>query len=288
PKPALIDAFKLSDRQAEDILEIRLRQLARLETIKIQQELSELRSEKATLHDLLDNPSSMKRQIIKEIEADAKQYGDDRRTLIEVAERAVAETKVIDEPVTVVISQKGWVRARTGHGHDPAQFTFKAGDALYGTFECRTVETLLVFGSNGRIYSVPVSALPGARGDGVPITTLIELASGTRVLHYFAGTPDTTLLLASTAGYGFIAKTGDMTARTRGGKSFITLDDGDEPLKPAPLMADASAIACLSEKGRLLVFGLDEIKSLSAGGRGVILMDLEKGEKLLAAQAISQ
>ncbi|HWV63177.1 MAG TPA: DNA topoisomerase IV subunit A, partial [Oxalicibacterium sp.] len=288
PKPALIDAFKLSDRQAEDILEIRLRQLARLETIKIQQELSELRSEKATLHDLLDNPSSMKRQIIKEIEADAKQYGDDRRTLIEVAERAVAEAKVIDEPVTVVISQKGWVRARTGHGHDPAQFTFKAGDALYGTFECRTVETLLVFGSNGRIYSVPVSALPGARGDGVPITTLIELASGTRVLHYFAGTPDTTLLLSSTAGYGFIAKTGDMTARTRGGKAFITLDDGDEPLKPTPLMTDASAIACLSEKGRLLVFGLDEIKSLSAGGRGVILMDLEKGEKLLAAQAISQ
>ncbi|GGI53542.1 DNA topoisomerase IV subunit A [Oxalicibacterium solurbis] len=288
PKPALIDAFKLSDRQAEDILEIRLRQLARLETIKIQQELSELRSEKATLHDLLDNPSSMKRQIIKEIEADAKQYGDDRRTLIEVAERAVAETKVVDEPVTVVISQKGWVRARTGHGHDPAQFTFKAGDALYGTFECRTVETLLVFGSNGRIYSVPVSALPGARGDGVPITTLIELASGTRVLHYFAGTPETTLLLSSTAGYGFIARAGDMTARTRGGKSFITLDDGDEPLKPAPLMADASAIACLSEKGRLLVFGLDEIKSLSAGGRGVILMDLEKGEKLQAAQAISQ
>ncbi|HEX2604961.1 MAG TPA: DNA topoisomerase IV subunit A, partial [Oxalicibacterium sp.] len=168
PKPALIDAFKLSERQAEDILEIRLRQLARLETIKIQQELAELREEKATLQDLLDNPSSMKRLIIKEIEGDAKQYGDDRRTLIEVAERAVIETKVIDEPVTVVISQKGWVRARTGHGHDAAQFSFKAGDALYGTFECRTVETLLVFGSNGRIYSVPVASLPGARGDGVP------------------------------------------------------------------------------------------------------------------------
>ena len=288
PKPALMDAFKLSERQADDILEIRLRQLARLETIKIQQELAELRSEKSTLQDLLDNPSSMKRLVIKEIEADEKQFGDKRRTLIEVAEKAVVETKVIDEPVTVVISQKGWVRARTSHGHDAAQFTFKAGDALYDTFECRTVDTLLVFGSNGRIYSVAVAALPGARGDGVPITTLIELASGTRVLHYFAGPADVTLLLASTAGYGFTAKSGDMVSRTRGGKAFITLDEGDEPLAPRPIAADASAIACLSEKGRVLVFGISEIKTLTAGGRGVILIDLEKNEKLLATQPISQ
>ena len=288
PKPALMDAFRLSERQADDILEIRLRQLARLETIKIQQELAELRNEKSTLQDLLDNPASMKRLVIKEIEADEKQFGDARRTLIEVAEKASVETKVIDEPVTVVISQKGWVRARTGHGHDAAQFTFKAGDTLYNTFECRTVDSLLVFGSNGRIYSVPVSALPGARGDGVPITTLVELASGTRILHYFAGPADVTLLLASTAGYGFTAKSGDMVSRTRGGKSFITLDDGDEPLAPSPVTVGASAIACLSEKGRLLVFGIDEIKTLTAGGRGVILMDLEKNEKLLAAQAISQ
>ncbi len=288
PKPALMDAFRLSERQADDILEIRLRQLARLETIKIQQELAELRNEKTTLQDLLDNPSSMKRLVIKEIEADEKQFGDARRTLIEVAEKASVETKVIDEPVTVVISQKGWVRARTGHGHDAAQFTFKAGDTLYDTFECRTVDSLLVFGSNGRIYSVPVSALPGARGDGVPITTLVELASGTRILHYFAGPADVTLLLASTAGYGFTAKSGDMVSRTRGGKSFITLDDGDEPLPPRPVTDGASAIACLSEKGRLLVFGIDEIKTLTAGGRGVILMDLETNEKLLAAQPISQ
>ncbi|WP_420475842.1 DNA topoisomerase IV subunit A [Noviherbaspirillum sp. ST9] len=288
PKPALIQTFKLSDRQAEDILEIRLRQLARLEAIKIQQELSDLRKEKETLHDLLDNPSSMKRLVIKEIEGDAKQFGDARRTLIEEAERASVEQKVIDEPVTVVISQKGWVRARTGHGHDPAQFTFKAGDSLYGTFECRTIDTLLAFGSNGRIYSVAVSALPGARGDGVPVTTLIEVAGGTRILHYFAGPADTILMLASTAGYGFSAKAGDMVSRIKAGKAFQTLDDGDEPLAPRMVLADASAVACLSEKGRLLVFGLDELKTLSGGGRGVILMDLETNEKLVAAQPISQ
>ncbi len=288
PKPALIQAFKLSDRQAEDILEIRLRQLARLEAIKIQQELAELRKEKETLHDLLDNPSSMKRLVIKEIEADAKQFNDARRTLIEEAERAVIEQKIIDEPVTVVISQKGWVRARTGHGHDAAQFTFKQGDGMYGAFECRTVDHLLAFGSNGRIYSVPVAALPGARGDGVPVTTLVEVASGTRLVHYFAGTADTTLLLSSTAGYGFTAKAGDMVSRIKGGKAFITVDEGDEPLAPRIVDPKASAVACLSEKGRLLVFGLDEMKTLTGGGRGVILMELDKGEKLLAAQTISQ
>jgi topoisomerase-4 subunit A len=283
-----MQAFKLSDRQAEDILEIRLRQLARLEAIKIQQELAELRNEKKTLHDLLDNPASMKKLVIKEIEGDAKQYGDARRTLIEEAERAVVEQKVIDEPVTVVVSQKGWVRARGGHGHDPAQFTFKAGDGLYGASECRTVDTLFAFGSNGRVYSVAVSALPGARGDGVPVTTLIELAAGTHLLHYFAGPADTQLMLSTTAGYGFSAKAGDMVSRIKAGKAFVTIDNGDEPLAPRVIDAKASAIACLSQKGRLLVFGLDEIKSLSGGGRGVILMELEKGEKLLAVQPISQ
>lgn len=288
PKPALMQAFKLSDRQAEDILEIRLRQLARLEAIKIQQELTELRSEKSTLQDLLGNPASMKKLVIKEIEADGKQFGDTRRTLIEAAERAVIEQKVIDEPVTVVISQKGWVRARTGHSHDAGQFTFKAGDGLYDTFECRTVDNLLGFASNGRVYSVPVAALPGARGDGIPITTLVDLADGTRILHYFAGAPDTTLLLASTAGYGFTARAGDMASRIRGGKSFMTLGDGDQPLAPRTVTSGVGAIACLSEKGRLLVFGLDEIKTLSGGGRGVLLMELDRNEKLLAAQPISQ
>ncbi|MFZ6801508.1 DNA topoisomerase IV subunit A [Undibacterium sp. Di24W] len=288
PKPALMEAFRLSDRQAEDILEIRLRQLARLEAIKIQQELAELRNEKTSLQNLLDDPSAMKKCIIKEIEADAKQFGDARRTVIEEAQRASIEQKVIDEPVTVVISEKGWVRARTGHEHDPAQFTFKAGDSLYGTFECRTVDQLLVFGSNGRVYSVPVSALPGARGDGVPVTTLIDLASGSRILHYFAGKADTSLLLASTAGYGFTAKLGDMVGRMKAGKAFMTLEDGDEPLAPTAVTDDASAIACLSEKGRLLVFGLTEIKQLSSGGRGVILIELEPKEKLIAATAISQ
>lgn len=288
PKPALMKAFRLSDRQAEDILEIRLRQLARLEAIKIQQELAELRKERVILKDLLDQPASMKKLLVKEIEGDAKQYGDTRRTLIEEAERAVAEQKLIDEPVTVVISQKGWVRSRQGHGHDAQQFSFKSGDAMYAAFECRTVDTLLAFGSNGRVYSVAVAQLPGARGDGVPVTTLVELEPGTRLLHYFAGAANTALLLSSTAAYGFSAKAGDMVSRQKGGKSFMTMDEGDEPLMPRVIAANASAVACLSERGRLLVFGLTDIKQQSAGGRGVTLMELDDKERLLAAEPISQ
>ena len=288
PKAALIERFRLSERQAEDILEIRLRQLARLEAIKIQQELAELRGEKEKLEDILENPSSMKRLIIREIEADSKQYGDDRRTLIEEAQKAVAEQKIVDEPVTVIVSEKGWVRARTGIGHDPAQFTFKAGDSLYGAFECRTVDTLLCVGDNGKVYSVPVAALPGARGDGVPITTLVDMSGGGRILYYFAGNGDTRLLLATTTGFGFITKAGDMITRLKGGKSFITLDDGAVPLAPRVVSDTAGAIACLSEKGRVLVFGIDEMKVLQNGGRGVILMGLDPKEKLLAVQPISQ
>ncbi|HZX27280.1 MAG TPA: DNA gyrase C-terminal beta-propeller domain-containing protein, partial [Telluria sp.] len=250
--------------------------------------LSELRKEKEQLEDLLENPASMKRLIIKEIESDAKTYGDARRTVIEEAERAVLEQKVIDEPVTVIISEKGWVRARTGIGHDWSQFTFKPGDQMQAAFECRSVDTLLGFGDNGKIYSVPVAALPGARGDGVPITTLVDLSGGVKLLHYFAGKGDVTLLMASSAGYGFLAKTGDMVSRLKGGKSFMTLDEGALPLAPRVVGPDASAVACLSEKGRLLVFGMDEMKTLSNGGRGVILMELEDKETLLAVQPISQ
>ncbi|XYJ11165.1 DNA topoisomerase IV subunit A [Telluria sp. B2] len=288
PKAALIERFRLSERQAEDILEIRLRQLARLEAIKIQQELAELRNEKEKLEDILANPSTMKRTIIREIEADAKQFGDARRTLIEEAQKAVAEQKVVDEPVTVIISEKGWVRARTGIGHDPAQFTFKPGDSLGNAFECRTVDTLLGIGDNGKVYSVPVAALPGARGDGVPITTLVDLSGGVRILHYFAGNGETRLLLSTSNGFGFITKAGDMVSRLKGGKSFITLDEGAVPLPPRVIADNAGAVACLSEKGRVLVFGIDEMKVLTNGGRGVTLMDLEPKEKLLAAQPISQ
>ncbi len=282
PKPALMARFKLSERQADDILDLRLRQLARLEAIKIEQELKEQREEQKKLEEILGSPAVLKRTLIKEIEADAKQYGDARRTLIQEQKKAVAEIKVVDEPVTVVVSQKGWVRARNGHGHDPAQFAFKAGDGLYGTFECRTVDTLLVFGSNGRIYSVAVSALPGARGDGQPITTLIDLETGSQPVHYVAGTPEVTLMLSGTGGYGLLARVGDMVSQKRAGKSFLTLDEGDKVLPPVAVAGTHRQVACLSLSGRLLVFPLDEVKLQANGGRGLLLMDVDAKDPLVS------
>ncbi|HNG79590.1 MAG TPA: DNA topoisomerase IV subunit A, partial [Burkholderiaceae bacterium] len=288
PKAALIERFRLSDRQAEDILEIRLRQLARLEAIKIEQELANLRAEQEKLEDILNHPASLKRLLIKEIEADAKAHGDERRTLIQAEKRAVAEVKVVDEPVTVVVSDKGWVRARTGHGHDPAGFAFKAGDGLYGTFECRTVDALVVFGSNGRVYSVPVASLPGARGDGVPITTLIDLESGSRVVHYLATAADQPLLLAHSGATGLLCKVGDLLARNKGGKAFLSLEAGELPFAPLRLDPAHSQVACASAAGRLLVYPLDELKQQPNGGRGLMLMDVEDGDALAAVTAFAQ
>jgi topoisomerase-4 subunit A len=286
PKEALMERFNLSERQADDILEIRLRQLARLEAIKIEQELKELRSEKEKLEELLNSDAAMKRLLIKEIEADAKQYGDDRRTLIQPEKRATFEARVVDDPVTVVVSQKGWVRALKGHGLDPASFQFKAGDGIYAAFQARTPDMLIAWGSNGRVYSVPVAILPGGRGDGVPVTSLIELESGSHLLHYFAASVDQPLLLASSNGFGFMAKLGDMVSRVKAGKSFMTIDEGAAPLTPMPVLPGATRVVCLSSNGRLLVFDADEMKTLSGGGRGVILMALDPKETLRQALAI--
>jgi topoisomerase-4 subunit A len=296
PKLALMERFKLSERQAEDILEIRLRQLARLEAIKIEQELKELRDEQAKLEDIVGNPSALRRLMVKEIEADAKTFADPRRTLIQEEKKAVAEVKVIDEPVTVVVSEKGWVRARTGHGHEASAFAFKSGDGLYGTFECRTVDIFIAFGSNGRVYSVPVSALPGARGDGQPVTTLVDLESGTQLLHYVAGPAGATYLLSSSGGYGFMANIEHMISRNKGGKAFITVGEGETVCRPSPVsggsgaqpLAPATHVACASTGGRFLTFELSELKSMEKGGRGLMLIDLEAKDTLAGAAAYTR
>jgi topoisomerase-4 subunit A len=310
PRSALMERFRLSERQAEDILEIRLRQLARLEAIKIEQELSELRDEQKKLEDILDNPASLRRLMVKEIEADAKTFADARRTLIQAEKKAVAEIKIVDEPVTVVVSDKGWVRARGGHGHEAAGFAFKAGDALYATFECRSVDTLLAFGSNGRVYSVAVALLPGGRGDGQPLTSLIELEAGTPILHYFAGPAAAQLLISSSAGYGFMATVDNMISRNKAGKAFVTCNTGESVCAPSlvagaslpahattpvtvqnaarALVAPATDVACASTLGRILTFKLSELKVMEKGGRGLMLLDLDGKDTLAGAAAYTR
>ncbi|OIQ76230.1 DNA topoisomerase 4 subunit A [mine drainage metagenome] len=305
PKAALMARFGLSERQAEDILDIRLRQLARLEAIKIEQELAGLRVEQQKLEEILASPAALRRLMIKEIELDARTFADARRTLIQADKKVVLELKVVDEPVTVVVSQKGWVRAQKGWAKDrlgsgaavPAvEYSFKAGDALYGAFECRTVDTLLAFGSNGRVYSVAVSLLPGARGDGQPITSLIELEAGTQVLYYFAGPQTASLLLSGSAGYGFLATVEHMVSKFKAGKSFVTVNAGETLCAPSVVACDAgstavpaaSHLACASCGGRILTFGIDELKTMANGGRGLMLIDLQDQDTLAGAAAYTR
>ena len=296
PKLALIARFALSERQADDILDIRLRQLARLEAIKIEQELGSLRDEQKKLEEILASPATLRRLMVREIESDAKVFGDARRTLIQSEKRAVVEVRVVDEPVTVVISAKGWVRVRSGHGHEAAGFAFKAGDGLYGTFECRSIDTLLVFGNKGRVYSVAVSLLPGARGDGQPVTTLLDVEPGTQLAYYFAGPASASLLLSSSGGYGFLATVENMTSRLKAGKAFVTCNEGESLNRPSPVAGGsgvlpvpaATHVACASTGGRILTFGIDEIKSMANGGRGLLLIDLEPKDNLAGAAAYTR
>jgi topoisomerase IV subunit A len=230
----------------------------------------------------LGNPAALKRLLVKEIEADAKQFSDPRRTLIQAQKRAVAELKVVDEPVSVVVSQKGWVRVLKGHDLDVNSLTFKAGDTLYAVFPCRSVDTLIALGSSGRSYSVAVSALPGGRGDGAPMTSLIELEAGTQLLHYVAGPVTQTLVLAGSFGFGLVTTVGDLSAAKRVGKAFLALEKDELPLRPCVVSPSLPQLACLSEDGHLLIFPVTELKLQPKGGRGLTLMDLEGKTRLLA------
>lgn len=280
PKPALVEAFGLTEVQAEDILEIRLRQLARLEGIRIEKELAELREERTGLQHILDSRAAMTRLILKEIRDDARKFGDTRRTVIEaVAAVAPAEISVPDEPVTLILSRNGWVRTRQGHGIDPASIGYKAGDHAFAVIETRTVWPLVVVDSRGRAYTIKVAELPGGRGDGAPITTLIDFQDGGKLAQIVTGAPDTTWFFANSGGYGFICTLADAMTRQRAGKAFMVLEKGERPLAPARVSGEL--IAAVSEKGRLLVFARSEMK-VQAGGRGVIIMALDATEALVA------
>lgn len=280
PKEALMETFKLSERQAEDILEMRLRQLARLEGFKIEQELAKQREEQAGLQKLLDNPAAFKRMMIKELETDAQTYGDERRTIIEEAERAVLENKVLDEPVTVIVSKKGWMRRRQGHGHDNDAVAFKTGDSFYAAFECRSTDDVIALGTDGRSYTIPVANLPSGRGDGQPVTALADIATGAPVQHMLVASEKTQCLLGARSAYGFICALTDMTSRQRAGKQFMTVAEGDTLMPPLLLRDDDTAVALLSAKGRFMVVDREELRVLSSGGRGTMLMTLDDDDSL--------
>lgn len=280
PKAELIVQFGLSEMQAEDILEIRLRQLARLEYIQIEKELAALREERAGLQEILDNRAVMTRLILKEIADDAKKFGDDRRTVIEESQAvAAAEAVMVDEPVTVILSKNGWVRTRQGHGIDPQALTYKSADAPFAVIESRTIWPLILIDTTGRAYSLRIPDLPGGRGDGVPISSLIELQSGARIAQVLSTDPAREYFFANSGSYGFITALSELVTRQKAGKAFMTLEDNEKVLTPAPVQGQW--LAAVSGNGRLLYFPRAEMKVMPRG-RGMIVMGLDDKEELVA------
>ncbi|HFC6394710.1 DNA topoisomerase IV subunit A [Neisseria bacilliformis] len=281
PKTDLMAAFGLTEIQAEDILEIRLRQLARLEGFKLEKELNELREEQGRLNTLLGDENEKKKLIIKEMQADMKQYGDERRTLVEEAGRAVLTQTTADEPVTLILSEKGWIRSRAGHNLDLSQTAFKEGDRLKQTLEGRTVQPVVILDTLGRTYTLDAAEIPGGRGDGVPVSSLIELQNGAKPAAMLTGVPEQHYLLAGSGGYGFIAKLADMVSRNKNGKVLMTLDAGETVLPPVPVYASSlinpDCKVVLADSGnRLLAFPLGELKVMPKG-RGLQLTPLSDG-----------
>ena len=286
PKKELITHFGLSDTQAEDILEIKLRQLASLDEVKLRKELEKLRNEAERLRGLLTDEKKLRREVTKEIRQDIDTYGDERRTLIEEAKGASIAKQVIDEPVTVIVSEKGFLRSRQGHGFDARAMNFKLGDRYRCSMECRSVDNLYILSNTGRIYSIPVSSLPSARGEGTHVSAFVQFQDGDVPFDYICGAPDTVLLFTSDAAMGFFCKMSDLAVRQRGGKSFFILDGA----KPLPVQVSTPLtgwIAALSSSGRLVVFTTDELRALSSGGKGTTIMALQDDEKLVAAVPIS-
>lgn len=289
PKEALMARFGLSERQANDILEIRLRQLAKLERIKIETELAELRAERLVLEGLLADRGKMTERILEEIAADRAKFGDARRTLIESAER-ITTTSVAaasDDPVTLIISKKGWLRARAGHKADLSALTWKPDDEALAIFEARSNQTVVFMDTSGRAYNVLASAFPNGRGDGVPLTSLADL--GTNKLAYaFLLHADGGYLLVNHDNAGFICPAVDLVTRQKAGKVVMTgLEGGGKLLEPVYLkdyQAAEAEIAVAATNGKLLVFSLSDVKVMPKG-QGVQLMSLNEKDRITAVAA---
>ncbi|MDY0005188.1 MAG: DNA topoisomerase IV subunit A [Spongiibacteraceae bacterium] len=269
PKPVLMARFALTDTQAEAILELKLRHLARLEEMRIRGEQEELQAERERLEALLGSAAKLKKLIKQELQQAADEFGDERRSpLVARAEaRAFSEEELLTtEPVTVVLSEKGWIRGAKGHDIDPTSLSYKSGDSFQFAVRGKSNQPVIVLDSTGRTYSVAAHNLPSARGQGEPLTGRINPPSGASFCGLLMGDDDQRCLLASDAGYGFIARLGDLQAKNRGGKAALTLPGNARVLPPAPIAdADATQVVAITNDGRMLVFPLEELPALARG-----------------------
>jgi topoisomerase-4 subunit A len=276
PKPVLMKRFKLSDIQAEAILETKLRHLAKLEEMKIRDEQKKLAEEKEDLESTLKSKAKLKKLIASEIEADAGKYGDDRRTKIVEREAAVAidESQLIaNEPATIVLSKGGFVRSAKGHEIDARTLQYKSGDEYQHSAKGRSVQQAVFLDSTGRAYSLVAHSLPSARGLGEPMSSRVDPPDGARWRGVMIGEPDDLWLVASDAGYGFTVRLKEAYASKKAGKTLLNIPEGALVLPPSPVPGDDALVAVTSEGGKLLVFPVKDVPEL-ARGKGNKLFDI--------------
>jgi len=294
PKPVLMKKFRLSDIQAEAILNLRLRNLAKLEEVRITGEQKELNEERQDLEQILKSAARLKSLIKSEILEDTESYRDERRTLIVQREAAQAMDEsqlVASEPVTVVLSMRGWARAAKGHEVDALALSYKSGDGFLAAVQGRSNQLAMFIDSTGRVYSVLAQTLPSARGQGDPLSGLFKPPDGAEYCGAMIGEPAHQFLLASDAGYGFIATLEELVSRNKAGKSVLRVPAGGKVVVPSPIPRDAEClIAAVSSIGRLLCFEMEELPELARGkGNKLINIPTKKykaGEEQLVAAAV--
>src|SRR6185437_1222792 len=293
PKPVLMKRFKLSDEQAEAILETKLRHLARLEEMKIREEQSELAEERDELTAILGSRARLKKLVREEIQADAREYGDERRTRIveRAAAQAIEETELLaNEPVTVVLSTGGWVRAAKGHEIDARALSYKSGDAFQAAARGRSTQQAVFVDSTGRVYSLPAHTLASARGAGEPLSGRLDPPDGARFAAVAIGEPEDAWLLASDAGYGFTVRLKELHSRNRAGKAVFKLTSGAQVLPAAAVTGADARVALVNSEGRLLVFPASEVPELPRGKGnklfGIPTKKAESGEERIVALCV--
>ena len=280
PRPVLMKRFDLTEVQADYILDTRLRQLARLEEMKIRAEQEELEKERETLEKTLGSKARMKTLIRKELQADAEEYGDDRRSLIveRAAAEALDETELApSEPVTVVLSEKGWVRSAKGHDIDATGLNYKAGDSYLDSARMRSNQQAVFIDSSGRSYALQAHTLPSARGQGEPLTGRLSPPSGAHFVSVLGGDPEQWFLMASDAGYGFRVQLKDLIANKKGGKAALNVPKNSGVLLPAPIESESDRLVAITSDGRMLTFPVAELPALSRGkGNKIIGINSKK------------
>ncbi|MEN5267230.1 DNA topoisomerase IV subunit A [Stenotrophomonas sp. TWI587] len=280
-KPALIARFALSEEQAEYILETKLKQLARLEEMKIRGEQDELAKERDKIVGILESKAKLKKLIRDELVADAKKFGDDRRSPLvqRGAAQAIDETELVpSEPMTVVLSEKGWIRAAKGHDMDPSTLSYRDGDALLGSVRARSTQQVAFLDSEGRAYSTLIHTLPSARGNGEPLTGRFSPAPGSAFMTLASGENNTRFVLASTHGYGFVTRFENLTGRNKAGKAMLNLTSGSKVLTPAVVAnPDTDRIVAVTSSGNLLAIAASDLPELDKG-KGNKIIDIPKAK----------